>query len=209
MSEKALSDLLITWYKKNGRDYPWRENTAPYRVLIAEIMLQRTKADQVVPVYLSFLKRFPNPKRLRQATREEITKYFSKLGLIHRAELVERLAQDLNRRFCGHIPKSREELLSLPSIGEYVADAVLCFAFGKDVSIIDSNVCRVMQRVFDLKIKGEARRNRGLRRLVDGLLPKGRAKEFNWAILDLASVICLPRRPLCPKCPLFSLCKFA
>lgn len=209
MSKRAIPDLLITWYKKNGRDYPWRRNTDPYRVLIAEIMLQRTKANQVVPVYLSFLKRFPNPKKLGEASKEEVARYFLKLGLIHRAELVKRLGEELNEHFHETIPETREELLSLPSVGEYVADAVLCFAFSKHVSIIDVNVCRVMQRVFDLRVKGEARRDPKLRKVVNKLLPRDRTKEFNWALLDLASLICCPSEPLCSKCPLNTLCRFA
>ena len=204
--EKRIADLLIDWYRNNGREYPWRKNRTPYRMLIAEIMLQRTKADQVAPVYLSFLKNFPDPERLGRASREQIAKYFSKLGLIRRAGLVESLAKELLARFDGKIPKNREELLSLPSVGEYIADAVLCFAFDEDVAVVDSNVCRIIGRVFDLKAKGEARRDPQFRQAMNGLLPSGKAKEFNWAIIDLGALICTPRNPSCNICPLRSVC---
>jgi A/G-specific adenine glycosylase len=200
--KERIADLLMDWYRKNAREYPWRKNRTPYRILIAEIMLQRTKADQVAPVYLSFLKEFPDPERLRQASKEEIMKYFSKLGLIRRAGLVELLGKELLARFEGKIPRNREDLMSLPSVGEYMADAVLCFAFDEDVAVVDSNVCRIIGRIFDLKAKGEARRDAQFRQAVNGVLPSGKAKEFNWAIIDLGALICTPRNPSCNLCPL-------
>ena len=206
--ERRIADLLIDWYGNNGREYPWRKNRAPYKILIAEIMLQRTKADQVAPVYLSFLKEFPDSERLSQASKEEIAGYFSKLGLIRRAGLIESLGKELLARFGGKVPKSREELMSLPSVGEYMTDAVLCFAFGEDVAVVDSNVCRIIGRIFDLKAKGEARRDPQFRQAVNKLLPSGKAKQFNWAIIDLGASICTPRKPSCNECPVSSICHF-
>lgn len=208
-SRSEFADLLLDWFEESGRQYPWRENRKPYEILIAEIMLQRTKADQVAPVYREFMKRFPNIETLRRASKPQIAKFFAKLGLTHRAELVGMLARDLNKRFCGAIPESRLELMNLPSVGEYVADAVLCFAFGRDVSVVDSNVCRVIGRVYNLDVKGEARRNPKFRQIVNKLLPVGDAMKFNWAIIDLASKVCLPRKPQCRSCPLKALCMSA
>ncbi|MGD0451209.1 MAG: DNA glycosylase [Candidatus Bathyarchaeia archaeon] len=204
--KKEMSDLLIKWYKKNCRQYPWRENTDPYRVLIAEIMLQRTKADQVVPTYLSFLERFPNFQKLNSASEEDLTKFFYRLGLVHRSKYVKMLATDVILRFNGKIPENRNELLSLPAVGEYVADAVLCFAFNKPSSIVDSNVCRVIGRVFDLTAKGEARRDPKFRKKADELLPETKVNEYNWAVIDLAALICIPKKPLHSICPLRKIC---
>jgi len=208
-SRNEFAGLLLNWYKKKGREFPWRRCREPYEILIAEIMLQRTKADQVVPVYLEFLKRFPDVQSLSRASTAEIAKYFSRLGLIHRAKLVKKLGRDLSKRFCGRIPNTVSDLRSLPSVGEYVADAVLCFAFDLDVSIVDSNVCRVIGRVFDLDSRGEARRDPRFKEIMDELLPAGKASKFNWAVIDLASIVCLPRKPLCPACPLNSKCRYA
>ena len=119
------------------------------------------------------------------------------------------LAKDIAQRFDEKIPEDKKDLLSLPGGGEYVAGAVLCFAFGKNVSIVDSNVCRVVGRVFGIEAKGEARRDPNFRQIVDSILPEGNAKEFNWAIIDLAALICLPRKPLCGVCPLNEVCKYA
>lgn len=205
---KRIADLLIDWFKKNGREYPWRNDRTPYEILIAEVMLQRTKADQVAPVYLSFIKEFPDSERLGRASKEEIAKYFSKLGLVRRAGLVESLGKELLARFGGKVPKSREELMSLPSVGEYIADAVLCFAFGEDVAVVDSNVCRIIGRIFDLKAKGEARRDPQFRQAVNKLLPSSKTEQFNWAIIDLGALICTPRKPSCNECPVSSFCHF-
>lgn len=207
--KERIADLLIDWYRKNGREYPWRGKCTPFQILMAEIMLQRTKADQVTPVYLAFLKKFPDPERLGEASRKEIAIYFSKLGLIRRARLVVLFAQDLLTRFNGKIPRDRKELLSLPSVGEYTADALLCFAFDEDVTVVDSNVCRIVSRVFGLKARGEARRDPRYRKILDEILPSGKAKEFNWALIDLGALVCKPNNPLCKLCPLGSLCKFA
>lgn len=209
MTKKRISSLLIKWYRNNGRKYPWRKDRTPYRILIAEIMLQRTKADQVAPVYLSFLNEFPDPERLGKASKEEIAKYFLKLGLIRRARLVELLGKELLARFNGKIPRNRKELLSLPSVGEYMADALLCFAFDEDVAVVDSNVCRIIGRVFNLKARGEARRDPQFRQAVNKLLPRSKAKEFNWGIIDLGALVCTPQNPSCDLCPLEPWCIYA
>ena len=206
--KELLADLLINWYMKKGRTFPWRKTRDSYRILIAEIMLQRTRANQVVPVYLSFLKEFPDVYTLDKASIEEIMKYFSKLGLKHRAKRIKTLTKDLIEKFDGRIPDKREDLLKLPSIGEYISDALLCFSFEKNVGVLDSNVCRIIGRIFSLKSKGEARRDIQFRQLIDELVPSNQAKEFNWALIDLGALICKPRNPLCNQCPVYSLCTY-
>jgi len=200
---------LLRWFEENGRNYPWRSSTDPYRVLMAEIMLQRTKADQVLPVYRSFIERFPTPRALAMAPPAEIEKVFASLGLMWRAQRVVRLGGVLMSEHKGRVPGTREGLLSLPGVGEYAADAVLCFAYGRDVAVVDANVCRVIGRVFGLKPKGEARRDPRYRNIVQNMIPKGRAREFNWAIIDLASLICTPRNPKHLECPLLKICSHA
>ena len=204
--KKTLVSLLLKWYEKNGRDYVWRRQTDPYEILMAEIMLQRTKADQVEPVYLDFIKRFSDVEKLNQATEQEGEEYFSRLGLLWRSRLVKRLACELADRFGGMIPDSRDVLLSLPAVGEYMADAVLSFAYGKDVAVVDVNVCRVIARVFGIKSRGEARRDIKFRKVANEILPIGRAKEFNWAIIDFAALVCTPRNPKCDNCPINEFC---
>lgn len=205
---KVVREILLSWFEKNGRSFPWRGVRDPYKILIAEIMLQRTKAEQVVQVYEEFIRRFPNVEILAKAEKEAVRKYFSRLGLLWRTNFVLGLAQELVARFGGNIPPDRENLLSLPGVGEYIADAVLSFAYDMDVAVVDSNVCRVLSRVFGLKQQGEARRDRRFRELAQRLVPHGRSREFNWAMIDFASMICTPRKPKCNECPLKSVCVY-
>jgi len=172
-------------------------------------MLQRTRANQVAPVYLDFLCELPTIDDLKTASLKQIRRYFAKLGLLWRAKRVKQMAEDIIQRFNGRIPSDRNQLLSIPSVGDYMADAVLAFAYGRDVAVVDSNVCRVVGRVFDLDWKKEARRKPAFREISNKLLPKGKAQKFNWAIIDLASIICFPKKPLCSKCPLGGICDFA
>jgi len=207
-TERAVTNLLLKWFRKHGRDYPWRNETDPYRVMIAEIMLQRTKADQVMPVYQLFLRKFPDPYALADAPSEEIEDIFAMLGLKWRAKKVEELARVLVSRYNGQIPRSREELLSLPGVGEYIADAVLCFAYSMNVAVVDVNVCRVIRRVFGVKPRGEARRDSRFRRIAQRLVPPKETRKFNWAIIDFAALVCTPQKPKCGECPLQELCSF-
>ena len=205
----AFAPLLLKWYHtEDKRSFPWRKSKNPYHILIAEIMLQRTKADQVVPTYLSFIHHFPSVKELSDAKLSEIKAHFSGLGLLWRAKNVKKLADKLVSN-SGEVPSKREQLMSLPSVGEYVADAVLCFAYSRDTAIVDANVCRVIGRVFGLKPRGEARRDPAYRALAERLQPRGKCKEFNWAMIDHGSLICLSRGPLCYKCPLNKICEYA
>jgi len=206
--EKIVTELLLEWFKEYGREYPWRKETDPYRILMAEIMLQRTKADQVRRVYQPFLERFPNIHRLAAAAPEELEGILGMLGLRWRTRKVKELAEVIISQHNGHIPSSREGLISLPGVGDYVADAVLCFAYGMDVAVVDANVCRVIGRVFGIKPSGEARRNPVFRQIAQRLIPSKKAREFNHAIIDFAALICTPRNPKCDKCILRELCSF-
>lgn len=201
--------LLLTWFNKNRRNFPWRTKTNPYHILIAEIMLQRTKADQVAPVYEEFIREFPTIDKLNSASLEQIEKYFRRLGLLWRASLVKKMAEEVVRRFHCNIPEDRGSLLSIPSVGDYVADAILAFAYGQSVPIVDVNVCRVVGRVFGFKLGKEARRKPIVKKTLYDLIPAGKAKEFNWAMIDLASLVCLPKKPRCSECPLRTVCTYA
>ncbi len=205
--KEKLSIFLLNWYKKNKRHFPWRETRDPYQVMVAEIMLQRTKAEQVLPIYTSFLKKFNNIQTLSRASSQELLDFFSKLGIIRRVKCLESLSKKLITNYDGKIPQSREELLSLPCLGEYSSDAILCFAYNRNVAVIDSNICRIVSRLFGLKTKGELRRDPNFRKMMNDLLPQ-KAKEFNWAMIDLGATICKPRKPLCNLCPIVSICSY-
>jgi len=199
---------ILEWWAKNKRDYPWRHKKDPYQILIAEIMLQRTRADQVVPIYIEFLRRFPTIADLASARREDVEKFFKRLGITYRAARVIKMARYIMERMNGRIPYNKEELLRIPSVGEYIANALLVFAFDRDVLAIDANVARIYSRYFGVKTRGEARRDPQIKELVANTIPQGKAKEFNWALIDFAATVCLARNPKCQKCPLKSSCKY-
>lgn len=172
-------------------------------------MLQRTKANQVMAVYSSFLERFPTPSTLAAAKLEDVEYFFRRLGLFWRAEKMKALGDMLVTNFNSQIPDNREELVSLPGVGEYAANAVLASVYGKNVAAVDANVCRVIGRLFGMEARGEARRDPKFREVAQGMMPKSMAKEFNWAMIDLAALICLSQKPKCQICPLSNFCHHA
>ncbi|HIH73523.1 MAG: A/G-specific adenine glycosylase [Thermococcaceae archaeon] len=199
---------LLSWYYQNGRSFPWRETKDPYQILVAELMLQRTKASQVVPVYLEFIKEFPDVFSLSRASPERIRDYFSRLGLEWRAEKVLTLAKILVEKYGGRIPCDKEKLLSLPGVGEYISAAVLSFACNVPVAVVDSNVVRILSRYFGITPRGEGRRDKKILELASKILPEQFHREYNFAIIDLAALVCTPRKPKCEMCPLREKCSW-
>jgi len=197
---------LLDWWRKGGRTYIWRRTRDPYRIAIAEMMLQRTRADQVEPIYKRFMRKYPKPRILAAAPAGDVEEHLRSLGLLHRAGKIRNFAIALVKDHGGVMPRSRDELLKLPNIGDYVADATLCFAYGQDAAVVDANVVRVLQRVFGVKVGGEARRSLEIKGLAQILVPRGKAREYNWAILDFAALICTSHNPKCGECPLGDLC---
>jgi len=199
---------LLRWFRKNARIYPWRQTTDPWKVLIAEMMLQRTKADQVVPVYRNFFRKFKTPADLIKARSVTIYEALESLGLTWRVANFRSLAKELVRRFNGHIPESRDQLLTLPGVGDYVAGAVLSIAFRQREWIVDSNVVRVFKRYFRISTSNEGRRDKLVVELAKQYCRSRNPREANLALLDLAALICVSRKPQCFKCPLRKGCSY-
>jgi len=202
--------LLLKWFDKSKRDYPWRRTKDPYRILVAEIMLQRTKADQVAAIYEKFLERYPDPRALANASVEEIEKQIWALGLEKRAPAFKRIARELVDRFGGRIPNDKKQLLDLFWVGDYIANAIICHAYGQSVPTVDANFARVLKRVFSLEAIEPAQKDKRIWRFADNLIPlaEKHASELNLAVLDLGGNICTPRRPLCTICPLNRICDY-
>ncbi len=200
----AFQRRLLAWYRRHRRDLPWRRTRDPYRILVSEIMLQQTPVHRVIPKYREWLARYPSLKALARAGTREVRETWSPLGYNIRPIRLREIARAVLRNHGGRIPQAREDLLVLKGIGPYTAGAVLSFAYGKDVSIVDTNIRRVLRRVF----VGEAARlaDRPLWDLAAALLPRGRAYDFNQALMDLGATVCTARRPHCSTCPLGRLC---
>lgn len=197
---RKIRQILLKWGKANYQDYPWRNATRPWHALVAEVLLQRTRAKNVVPVYEEFVKKFPLPAKLANARVSTIEKIIYPLGLRWRAPWLKKLGQDLRARD-GEIPTTVEELKNLPGVGDYVASAWLGFHGGKRAVIVDANAVRWICRLLGKSYDGETRRQRWLIELADYLTPKQRWKEYNYAILDFTMQICTAH-PQCSQCPI-------
>lgn len=197
---------ILEWAGRHGRDFPWRHTEDPYRVLVAEMMLRRTRADQVVPVYQRFVARFPDVASLAAASEAEAAALLRPLGLAWRVPAFRQLARQILERWGGRLPLSRDALLTLPGVGDYVASAVLCFAGGVAVPIVDTNTVRVAGRFFGFPTHAESRRLRHVREAVARLVTPDAPRESSLALLDFAALVCVAGRPRCEQCPVSLSC---
>lgn len=204
-----ISNKLIDWWRIHGRNFPWRNSDDPYMILIAEVMLHRTKASQVEAIFNDFVNRYQDLEALSNAGDIEIIDILRPLGLNWRTELIIDLVKEICRVYSGKIPESKQDLISLPGVGDYVASAVRCFAFGLPEIVVDTNTSRVISRLFGFEVKGEMRRKKEVREAYQSILDKGRPREFNYALLDLGATICTPRNKKCSICPVSNFCKTA
>ncbi|GAB4537251.1 MAG: DNA-binding protein [Anaerolineae bacterium] len=205
----AFRKALIGWGRENFRPFPWRLTEDPYRILMAEVMLHRTQALQVVPVYERFIERYPDVESLAQAAREELHETLYSLGLRWRIDLIHKMAGELMERFGGQAPWEKADLLSLPGVSEYIAGAVRCFAWNLPEPLIDTNTVRVVGRLFGLEIKESSRRNRRFRELITALADPDEPRIYNYALLDLADQVCMKKRPPeCKVCPAVNWCSY-
>jgi A/G-specific adenine glycosylase len=209
---KSKSDFLVKnlmeWHTRYRRNFPWRVDPNPYKVLIAEIMLQRTRAEQVAKIYEDFLRKFPTAQDAARADMNEIAKLLEPLGLRHRIPRFFDLLRTLSSDYGGNVPHNFEQLVNLPGVGRYIASAVSCFGFNMKVPVVDANVVRVLGRFFGVSSsKKRAHTDDLFWNLAQELIQKSDCVKFNEALLDFAAIICIPR-PRCNRCPLSSMCHF-
>ncbi|MEC7986579.1 MAG: A/G-specific adenine glycosylase [Myxococcota bacterium] len=203
MNKKNKADCtkaLMAWYSVNKRSLPWRDEVSPYRSLVSEIMLQQTRVSYVMNYFARFMTRFPTIQDLSKATEEEVLSYWQGLGYYSRARNLHKAAKMVVE--LGAFPSTYKELQKLPGVGVYVAGAIASIAFNVDTPAVDGNHHRILSRLFC---------SNGSRKemwdLAESLLPKGQAGDFNQALMDLGSSICIPKVPRCDGCPLKSYCK--
>lgn len=194
---------LLSWARAEGRSFPWRGETDPFRVLVVEILLQRSRGTTVAGVYHQLFRRWRSPRSLARAEVVHIEEVIRPLGLTRRAATLKRLAQEIAE--LGEVPASMDGLLALPGVGRYAASATLA-ALGKRSHAVDGTSARVYRRYFGLSAERDSHVDEELWALVDQASPRNPTREWNWAVLDLASAICLPSVPRCPDCPLRKRC---
>lgn len=204
----ALTTKLLSWYQRNARELPWRRTRDPYAILVAEVMLQQTRVETVLPYYRRWMKEFPGLKALAEASSDELMSAWEGLGYYRRAHMLQRAAKRILTDHNGEVPRSLDDLQALPGVGKYTAAAVGAIAFGENVVALDGNLRRVLARLVDLDL--DPRSTEGETRLMayaNKCLPAGRASAFNQALMDLGAMICLPRTPACANCPITVHCQ--
>lgn len=188
----AFRRKILGFYRRHGRHLPFRQTTDPYCITIAEVMLQQTQVDRVVPKYEAWVARWPDWSSLAKATNRQLLSMWSGLGYNRRALNLGRLAQRVTQDFGGRLPEDPQQLLDLPGIGPYTAHAVLIFAFNRPLATIDTNIRRVLLHEFDLPASTG---RQPLQQLAERLVPKGRARDWHNALMDYAALALPHRRP--------------
>jgi A/G-specific adenine glycosylase len=204
---KRFQQRLLGWYARHRRDLPWRRTRDPYRVLVSEIMLQQTQVERVVPKYREFLRRYPTFGRLARAKPVDVRRTWYPLGYNIRPVHLQGIARETMARYAGRLPDDAAALRRMRGIGRYTAGAILAFAYGREAAIVDTNVRRVLGRVF----LGPRRLKRlsgqkAMWDLAESLLPPGRVYDYNQALMDFGAIWCTARAPRCRPCPMKGLC---
>lgn len=202
-----LCNRLLEWWKVSRRSYPWRKPfLSAYEILLAETLLKRTTATAVAKTFERFYGEYCNIRLLASAPSEELEDRLKCLGLQRqRARTLKEMAMYICEYEGGEIPRDLERLLGIPHVGPYTAHAVLCFAYGKPVGVVDSNVIRIIRRLCKQVLPPNAR-NLIFQQITDRLVPKHQCREFNWALLDFGALVCRYSYMRCNECPLRSLC---
>ncbi len=204
----AVREPLLSWYHKNRRILPWREEPEPYRVWISEIMLQQTRVEAVKPYFARFMETLPDVQALASVEEETLLKLWEGLGYYNRARNLQKAAQVCMEEHEGQLPASYQKLLSLPGIGSYTAGAIASIAFGILEPAVDGNVLRVLSRLFESREDiGKQSVKRQLEQELRQVIPKELPGDFNQALIELGAIVCIPSgEPLCSQCPFSTLC---
>ncbi len=199
---------LLTWYAAEQRNLPWRTTSDPYAILVSEIMLQQTQVDRVLPKYQQFLAIFPTLADLAAAPTADVISAWVPLGYNMRAVRLQSIARQVIEEYNGRIPDTIDELLKLKGIGRYTAGAIACFAYRKQVATVDTNIRRVLHRIFLGLEHPEPKANDAqMLELAEQVLPAGEAYNWNQALMDLGATICSSNNPQCSNCPLQESCQ--
>jgi A/G-specific adenine glycosylase len=206
-ARRRFRSRLLAWYDRHGRELPWRRTSNPYHILVSEMMLQQTQVDRVLPKYREWLERYPSLEALAAAPESQVVESWYPLGYNIRPVRLHHIAREAVARYGGQLPDDEATLRSFKGIGAYTAGAIRSFAFRQRAAIVDTNVARVLFRVF--VGRGNARTHAMRRRLwaiSSVLVPRTRVFDFNQALMDFGAVVCTARKPACLVCPMSALC---
>lgn len=203
---ESLHCIVEDWFAQNERDFPWRQTSNSFHVLIAEVLLRRTQAHRVVEPYLHLIERYPDVQDMAAADVTWLREWFRPLGLVNRALRLVEAANIILEQHGGEVPDDLSEIEGLPGLGRYSACAVLCLAHGGSVPMIDESSGRLLRRLMGLNSAGPAYSDKDLFNRARRLIPHDGSRYFNLGLLDIAAVYCHVNSPECGQCPLRSLC---
>jgi len=199
---------LLKWGKDNFRSYPWRLTKDPFKILLAEMMLHRTKSDQVEPVYNELVLKFPSSELLSNIELDTLYEIIRPIGLNWRIKNIHDAVKYISKHYHNNIPDNLTDLKRIPGVGDYIASAVLCMAYNKSAPVLDVNIVRVVGRIFDIEIAESSRRAKKYKEKIVWLMDGVSAKQFLFSILDFASIICTLKNPKCVHCSLLKICSY-
>ena len=207
-ARRTFRRKLLDWYDRNGRALPWHSTSDPYHILVSEIMLQQTQVDRVLPKYAEWLDKYPSLGALASAPETEVNATWYPLGYNIRPRRLHAIARESMSRYGGQLPSDADALLSFKGIGAYTAGAIRSFAFGQRAAILDTNVARVLFRVFLGRGDAKAHATRKhLWAVSEALVPRKDVFDFNQALMDLGATVCVARKPRCLVCPMTKVCR--
>lgn len=203
---EELRAAVLSWFAANGRDFPWRQTSDPFHILLAECLLRQTQATRLVEPYLELTSKYATAHALAKANAGYLRSWFKPLGLMKRADRLIQTARILVESYEGKVPNDLDALIALPGLGIYSARAVSCLAFGAPLPMVDEGSGRVLRRVLGISPKGPAYCDSKLLKVAEAILPKTSPREFNLGLIDMAAVYCHPGIPECGECPLLAIC---
>jgi A/G-specific adenine glycosylase len=205
---RRFRQRLLAWYRRHGRDLPWRNTDDPYHILVSEIMLQQTQVDRVLPKYGEWLTKFPTMHALAAAEEADVSETWRPLGYNIRPRRLQAIAREAVARYDGRLPDDEETLLSFKGIGAYTAGAIRSFAFRQRAAILDTNVARVLFRNF---VAAGDPKSHGMKKhlwaVSEALVPQRHVFDFNQALMDFGATVCVARNPKCVGCPMTKDCR--
>ena len=208
MDKQAFGRILLEWYTEAHRQMPWRGHPDPYAIWISEAMLQQTRVETVIPYFYHWMSLFPTIKSLAEASEQKVLNAWEGLGYYSRARNLRKTAQIICEQFNGSLPRTVEELITLPGIGHYTAGAISSIAFGANEAVLDGNVKRVLARAFNLEFPANSPAGeKEFWQIAMALVPAHSAGDYNQAVMDLGALVCTPRSTDCKNCPISAHCE--
>jgi len=204
MDRSRVRRDLARWFSKNGRDLPWRRDLSPYAVLVSEFMLQQTQVASAIGYFQRWMERFPTAADLARADEREVLGLWEGLGYYSRARNLHAAAKKIVADLAGEVPEDPDALAGLPGVGEYTVAAIRAFAFDRPAAVVDGNVARVLARLHDYRMPVDTAAGKAFLRGAAGQLQSAKkgGRTHNSAIMELGALVCTPRNPRCPDCPI-------